>query len=149
MSQPVRCIVFLAILFSTVAHAAVPAAPRILGKAWMLGDLTSGQILVAEKIDDRIDPASLTKLMTAYLVFAALRDKKLTLEQQVAVSTKAWRAAGSRMFIDPRRPVTVDELIRGMEVQSANDACIALAEAIAGSEEAFVLAMNREAARLG
>ena len=149
MSRAVRCIVFLAWLLSAVAHAAVPPAPRILGKSWMLGDLSSGQILIAEKVDDRLEPASLTKLMTAYLVFAALRDKKLTLEQQVAVSARAWRAAGSRMFIDPRRPVTVDELIRGMEVQSANDACIALAEAVAGSEEAFVEAMNREAARLG
>jgi D-alanyl-D-alanine carboxypeptidase (penicillin-binding protein 5/6) len=145
----VRCIAFLALLVSTVAHGAAPAAPRVLGKSWMLGDLTSGQILLAEKADERIEPASLTKLMTAYLVFAALRDKKLTLEQQLPVSAKAWRAAGSRMFIDPRKPVSVEELIKGMEVQSANDACIALAEAVAGSEEAFVQAMNREAARLG
>ena len=145
----VRCIAFLALLVATVAHAAAPAAPRVLGKSWMLGDLTSGQILLAERADERIEPASLTKLMTAYLVFAALRDKKLTLEQQLPVSAKAWRAAGSRMFIDPRKPVSVEELIKGMEVQSANDACIALAEAVAGSEEAFVQAMNREAARLG
>ena len=115
----------------------------------MVGDLTSDQVLVAEKADERIEPASLTKLMTAYLVFAALRDRKLTLEQPVAVSTRAWRAPGSRMFIEPRRPVTVDELIKGMEVQSGNDACIALAEAVAGSEEVFVQLMNREAARLG
>jgi D-alanyl-D-alanine carboxypeptidase (penicillin-binding protein 5/6) len=87
--------------------------------------------------------------MTAYLVFAALRDKRLSLEQQVNVSERAWRAPGSRMFIQPRRPVTVDELIRGMVVQSGNDACIALAEAIAGSEDVFVQLMNREAARLG
>ena len=87
--------------------------------------------------------------MTAYVVFAALRDKKLALDQQVNVSARAWKAPGSRMFIEPRKPVTVDELIRGMVVQSGNDACIALAEAVAGAEEAFVQMMNREAARLG
>jgi len=106
-------------------------------------------VLVAEKADERMEPASLTKLMTAYLVFSALRDKKLALEQPVPVSAHAWRAPGSRMFIDPRKPVTVDELIKGMEVQSGNDACIALAEALAGSEEAFAQLMNREADRLG
>jgi D-alanyl-D-alanine carboxypeptidase (penicillin-binding protein 5/6) len=140
----------LAVLFlSLLAQAAVPPAPRIAGRAWIVGDLTSGQVLVAEKADERMEPASLTKLMTAYLVFAALRDKKLTLEQQVPVSAHAWRAPGSRMFIDPRKPVTVDELIKGMEVQSGNDACIALAEALAGSEQAFAQLMNREADRLG
>jgi D-alanyl-D-alanine carboxypeptidase (penicillin-binding protein 5/6) len=87
--------------------------------------------------------------MTAYVVFQALKEKKLALEQQIRVSERAWRATGSRMFIQPRRPVTVDELIRGMIVQSGNDACIALAEAIAGSEDLFVQIMNREAQRLG
>ncbi|MBW8905619.1 MAG: D-alanyl-D-alanine carboxypeptidase, partial [Betaproteobacteria bacterium] len=109
----------------------------------------SGQVLVAEKADERMEPASLTKMMAAYLVFGALRDKKLTLEQTVPVSTHAWRAPGSRMFIEPRKPVTVDELIKGMEIQSGNDATIALAEAVAGSEEVFVQLMNREAERLG
>src|SRR5207237_7482189 len=99
--------------------------------------------------EERFEPASLTKLMTAYLVFAALRDKKLTLEQQVPVSVRAWRAPGSRMFIEPRRPVTVEELIKGMEIQSGNDACIALAEAVAGPEDVFVQLMTREAQRLG
>jgi len=87
--------------------------------------------------------------MRAYLVFTALREKKISPEQQVTVSTRAWRAPGSRMFVEPRRPVAVDELIRGMVVQSGNDACIALAEATAGSEEVFAQMMNREAARLG
>src|SRR6266850_1806447 len=145
----VRCILLIAVLISAAAHAAAPPSPRVMGRSWMVGDLTSDQVLVAEKADERIEPASLTKLLTAYLVFAALRDRKLTLEQPVAVSTRAWRAPGSRMFIEPRRPVTVDELIKGMEVQSGNDACIALAEAVAGSEEVFVQLMNREAARLG
>lgn len=140
---------FIAVFFCAAALGARPPAPRVMGKAWILGDVTSGQVLLAEKADERIEPASLTKLMTAYLVFNAIRDRKLTLEQQVPVSVRAWRAAGSRMFLDPKKPVTVDQLIKGMEVQSSNDACIALAEAVAGSEDAFVQLMNREAARLG
>jgi D-alanyl-D-alanine carboxypeptidase (penicillin-binding protein 5/6) len=130
-------------------QAAAPQPPSVAGRSWMVGDLSSGQVLAAQKPDERIEPASLTKIMTAYVVYAALRDKKITLDQQVNVSTRAWRAPGSRMFIQPRKPVTVDELIRGMVVQSGNDACIALAEAIAGNEEVFVQVMNREAARLG
>ena len=133
----------------SAAHAAAPPAPSIIGRSWVVGDLSSGQVLVAQKADERVEPASLTKLMTAYLVFAALRDKKLAPNQHVNVSERAWRAPGSRMFIQPRRPVTVDELIRGMVVQSGNDACIALAEAVAGAEDVFVELMNREAARLG
>jgi len=120
-----------------------------MGKSWLIGDLSSNQILAAEKPDERFEPASLTKLMTAYLVFGAVRDRKLALDQQARVSERAWRAPGSRMFIQPGRPVTVDELIRGMVVQSGNDACIALAEAVGGAEEVFVQMMNREAARLG
>jgi D-alanyl-D-alanine carboxypeptidase (penicillin-binding protein 5/6) len=133
----------------SAAHAAAPPAPSIVGRSWVVGDLSSGQVLAAQRADERVEPASLTKLMSAYLVFGALRDKKLAPEQQVNVSERAWRAPGSRMFIQPRRPVTVDELIRGMVVQSGNDACIALAEAVAGGEDVFVELMNREAARLG
>ncbi|HYL23236.1 MAG TPA: D-alanyl-D-alanine carboxypeptidase family protein [Burkholderiales bacterium] len=145
----VRRIFFLALFIGASAHAAAPPPPPVMGKAWIVGDLTSGQVLIAQNADERFEPASLTKLMTAYLVFAALRDKKLTLEQQAPVSVRAWRAPGSRMFIEPRRPVTVEELIKGMEIQSGNDACIALAESVAGSEEVFVQMMNREAQRLG
>ena len=144
-----RILSLAALFFCLAAHAGAPPPPPLVARSWLVGDLTSGQVLVAEKADERIEPASLTKLMTAYLVFAALRDKKLTLEQTVPVSTRAWRAPGSRMFIEPRRPVTVEELIKGMEVQSGNDATIALAEAAAGSEEVFVQLMNREAERLG
>ena len=137
------------VLFCGSAFAAAPPPPSIGGKAWMVGDLSSGQVLGGEKADERFEPASLTKLMSAYLVFAALRDRKLTAEQRVAISPRAWKAPGARMFVDPKKPVTVDELIRGMVVVSGNDACIALAEAVAGSEQAFVQMMNREAARLG
>ncbi|MBW8907151.1 MAG: D-alanyl-D-alanine carboxypeptidase, partial [Betaproteobacteria bacterium] len=144
-----RLVWFLALFLGTAAHAAAPPPPPIVARSWLVGDLTSGQVLVAEKADERMEPASLTKMMAAYLVFGALRDKKLTLEQTVPVSTHAWRAPGSRMFIEPRKPVTVDELIKGMEIQSGNDATIALAEAVAGNEEVFVQLMNREAERLG
>jgi D-alanyl-D-alanine carboxypeptidase (penicillin-binding protein 5/6) len=144
-----RLLVLALLALPTLATAELPQAPVVAGRAWMVLDLSSGQVLTAEKPDERFEPASLTKLMTAYLVFAALKDKKLALEQQVSVSERAWRAPGSRMFIDPKRRVSVDDLIRGMVVQSGNDACIALAEAVAGSEEAFVQAMAREAERLG
>ena len=143
---------FLAVLLVSVSlalHAASPQPPSVIGKAWIIGDLSSGQLLASQKADERFEPASLTKLMSAYVVFIALREKKLSLEQQANVSPRAWKASGARMYIEPRRPVTVDELIRGMVVQSGNDACIALAEAVGGSEDAFVQMMNREAARLG
>ena len=139
----------VALLAAAALAQAAPQPPSVVGRSWMVGDLSSGQILAAQKSDERIEPASLTKIMTAYVVFQALRDKKVSPEQQVKVSSQAWRAPGSRMFIEPRRPVTVEELIRGIVVLSGNDACIALAEAVAGSEEAFVQIMNREAARLG
>jgi D-alanyl-D-alanine carboxypeptidase (penicillin-binding protein 5/6) len=139
----------LALACAHGVRAAAPQPPSILGKAWIIGDLSSGQVLAVQKPDERVEPASLTKLMAAYLVFGALREGKLKLDQQVPVSTHAWRAAGSRMFIEPRRPVSVEQLILGMEVQSGNDATIALAEAVAGSEERFVQLMNREAGRLG
>jgi D-alanyl-D-alanine carboxypeptidase (penicillin-binding protein 5/6) len=140
---------FLIFILPALALAQAPQPPQVTGRAWMVVDVSSGQILAAEKPDERFEPASLTKLMTAYLVFAALKEKKLALEQQVNVSERAWRAPGSRMFIEPKKPVSVDELIRGMIVQSGNDACIALAEQLAGSEEAFAGMMNREAERLG
>jgi len=142
---------FLSILlFSTaLAQADAPTPPSLQGRAWLLADLSSGQILVSENAEARFEPASLTKLMTAYVVFGALRDKRITLEQQVSVSQRAWKAQGSRMFIEPRKPVTADALLRGMVVQSGNDASIALAELVAGSEEAFVAQMNQEATRLG
>jgi len=132
----------------SVPPAAVPPPP-IAAKAYVLVDALSGQTLVAQSADEPREPASLTKLMTAYVVFRALEDKELTPSQMVKVSQKAWKAEGSRMFIEPRRAVSVDELLRGEIVQSGNDAAIALAESVAGTEDAFVERMNREAARLG
>jgi D-alanyl-D-alanine carboxypeptidase (penicillin-binding protein 5/6) len=141
-------------LFALPAHAEsppspVPAPPAIAAKAWLLYDFSGSQTLAASNSQQRVEPASLTKLMTAYVVFNALRQKTLRGDQAIMVSERAARAEGSRMFVQPGKPVTVDELIRGMVVQSGNDACIALAEAVAGSEAAFVESMNREAQRLG
>src|SRR5256886_12862582 len=144
-----RSVLLVLFFVGSLAQAAALQPPPVIGRSWIIGDLSSDQILASQKPDERIEPASLTKLMTAYLVFAALREKRISPEQQVTVSVRAWRAPGSRMFVEPRRPVAVDELIKGMEVQSGNDACIALAEAVAGSEDVFVQLMNREAARLG
>ena len=143
---------FTALLFALLAVSAsaqsVPA-PVLAARSWVLLDHGTGQVLASHEPDARIEPASLTKLMTAYLAFSALKSGTITLEQPVNVSEKAWRMIGSRMFIEPRTPVTVDELLHGMIVQSGNDACVALAELIAGSEEAFAHLMNREAQRLG
>ncbi len=138
-----------AILLTLAPARAQVAPPAIAASAYVLVDVTSGQTLAAAQGDDRRDPASLTKLMTAYLVFDALRRKAITPSQMVNVSTRAWKAPGSRMFIEPRKAVSVDELLRGMIVQSGNDAAIALAELVGGSHEAFVEQMNKEAARLG
>jgi serine-type D-Ala-D-Ala carboxypeptidase (penicillin-binding protein 5/6) len=124
-------------------------APPIAARSYVLIDMLSDQTIVALNPEQRVDPASLTKLMTAYLAFNALKDKKLDLKQAVPVSDAAWKAVGSRMFIEPRKPVTVDELLRGMIIQSGNDASIALAEAIAGSEATFVEKMNNEAKKMG
>ena len=134
---------------ASLAAAQNPPAPVLNAKAWLLLDMSSGQVLASQNPAERIEPASLTKLMTAYLAFSALKAKIITQEQVVPVSEKAWKAIGSRMFIEPRKPVTVAELLRGMIVQSGNDACVALAELISGSEESFAAAMNREAQRLG
>ena len=126
-----------------------PVPPTLAAKSWLLLEMGSGQVLSMEKPDEKLEPASLTKLMTAYLTFAALHKKTIALEQPITVSETAWRTGGSKMFIRVDTQVTVDDLIKGMIVQSGNDACVALAEAIAGSEENFAQLMNREAKRLG
>jgi len=139
----------LAALSAPAAAQQQPVPPALAAKSWLLLESGSGQLLTSEKPDDRLEPASLTKLMTAYLTFAALHKKTLSLEQPLPVSEKAWRTGGSKMFIKVNTQVPVEDLIKGMIVQSGNDACIALAEAIAGSEESFAQLMNKEAQRLG
>lgn len=135
-------------LFAIAAQASEPP-PALAARAWLLIDHGSGQVLAAQNPGQKVEPASLTKIMTSYLVYAALKDGKLKRDQVVPVSEKAWKAIGSRMFIEPKKPVTVTELLHGMVIQSGNDASIALAEAVAGTEEAFVGMMNAEARRLG
>lgn len=143
----------LVALLSAVSVPAVaqtqPVPPALAAKSWLLLEMSSGQTLTAEKPDERLEPASLTKLMTAYLTFSALHKKTLNLYQPLPVSEKAWRTGGSKMFVKVDTQVPVEELIKGMIVQSGNDACVVLAEAIAGSEENFAQLMNREAQRLG
>lgn len=132
-----------------VAVLPVPPAPQLDARAWLLIDAQSGYVMAAKDPDARIEPASLTKLMTAYLTFMALKENRLILEQSLPISEKAWKTEGSRMFLEPLKPAKVDELLKGMIVQSGNDACITLAEAIAGSEAAFAAMMNQQAKRLG
>ncbi len=127
----------------------IPPPPSMAVKSYVLLDMNSNNFIAGNGADARVEPASLTKVMTAYLVFKALEKGHLKADQVVPVSTYAWKAEGSRMFIEPNRPVTVEELIHGVIIQSGNDASIALAEAVAGSEEVFVQLMNQEAKRIG
>jgi len=139
------------VLLMTSAVAQTLPAPTIAAKSWLLLDATSGQIIASQDPNARVEPASLTKVMTAYVTFEALRDKKLSLDQMVNVSVKAWKvdASSSKMFIDPATPVSVKDLLYGLMVQSGNDAAVALAEAVAGDEATFVTLMNRDAQRMG
>ena len=119
--------------------------PEIAARAYLLMDVTAGQILAGKDVDASVEPASLTKLMTAYLVFDALRSKKIDIKQTLPVSERAWKMPGSRMFIDPKMQVPVEDLIKGMIVQSGNDATVALAEGVGGTVERFVELMNQQA----
>ena len=144
-------LVTASLLSVSVATAQTLPSPTIAAKSWLLLDATSNQVIASQEPTLRIEPASLTKIMTAYLVFSAVKDKKLDLNQKVNVSTRAWKvdASSSKMFIDPATPVSISDLLYGLIVQSGNDAAVALAEAVAGSEEAFVVQMNRESERMG
>jgi D-alanyl-D-alanine carboxypeptidase (penicillin-binding protein 5/6) len=140
----------LTLFFTAQALAQqLPVPPALAAKSWLLLEIGSGQVLSAEKPDERLEPASLTKLMTAYLTFSAIRQKTISLNQALPVSQKAWKTGGSKMFVRVDTQVPVEDLIKGMIVQSGNDACVTLAEGIAGSEENFAQMMNREAQRLG
>jgi serine-type D-Ala-D-Ala carboxypeptidase (penicillin-binding protein 5/6) len=129
--------------------AAPVAPPAVNAAAYLVVEATSGQVLAESNTKQRRDPASLTKLMTAYLVFDALHQKQLSLSQRLRVPERAWKAEGSRMFIEPGTPVTTEDLLRGLIIQSGNDAAIALAISVAGNEGDFIARMNREAKKLG
>ena len=150
MLKLLRCTALLvSALIPLTASADLIPPPQPDARAWLLIDHESGAVLAQARPDEKVEPASLTKLMTAYLTFKSLKNGQLKPNQTVPVSVAAWKTGGSKMFIAPDKPVTVDELIRGMIIQSGNDACVALAEAIAGSEAAFAQMMNAEAKRLG
>ncbi|MCC5794103.1 MAG: D-alanyl-D-alanine carboxypeptidase [Chromatiales bacterium] len=135
-----------AVLASTVP---VPSPPAGTARAYLLVDHNSGQVLASLNEHERLDPASITKLMTAYAAFRALRDGRINLDDEVTVSERAWRTGGSRTFIEVGSRVTVSDLLQGMIVQSGNDASVALAEHIAGAEDTFAQLMNQHAAELG
>jgi D-alanyl-D-alanine carboxypeptidase (penicillin-binding protein 5/6) len=143
---------FLLAAVSATAHAAaqpVPPPPALEATSWVLIDQLSGQVIAGRRANEAVEPASITKLMTAYAVFHALRDGKLKLETEVPISERAWRSEGSRTYLDLNTRVPVEVLIQGMIVQSGNDATIALAEAVAGTEDTFAALMNQYAERLG
>ncbi len=131
------------------ANIPVPAAPKLAASSWVLLDHGSNQVLAEHNADKRIEPASITKVMTAYVVYQALAEGLISMQDQVQISEKAWRMKGSRMFIEVNKWVSVSDLVHGMVIQSGNDAAVALAEHVAGSEEAFADQMNAAAERLG
>jgi D-alanyl-D-alanine carboxypeptidase (penicillin-binding protein 5/6) len=152
MVRSLLSLMLVALLVGVPTRAAdtpIPSAPGVDAKAYIVVDYHTGKVLAAQQPDARLEPASLTKLMTAYIVFSQLASGKLKLDEPVMVSEHAWRSEGSRTFIELGKPVSVELLILGMIVQSGNDATIALAERVAGTEETFVQMMNAMAKRLG
>jgi D-alanyl-D-alanine carboxypeptidase (penicillin-binding protein 5/6) len=141
----------LGFLLMTSANAQTMAPPTIAARAWLLLDASSQQVLASHEADVRIEPASLTKIMTAYLTFSALLDKRLDMNQTINVSVNAWKvdSGSSKMFIEPDTAVRITDLLHGLIVQSGNDAAVTLAEAVAGDQAAFSVLMNRQAAQMG
>lgn len=137
------------LLLPLVSWSAAASPPSLAVNAYLLKDVNSGATIASHKENEKLEPASLTKMMTAYLVFSAIQQGHLKPEQILQVSEKAWKIEGSRMFIEPRKSVTVDELLHGLIIQSGNDAAIALAEAVGGSEEQFAAMMNNQAKKFG
>ncbi len=135
----------IALIFSATANAATPSPPKLKAKAYILVDFNSNEVIAELKSDQKVEPASLTKMMTAYVVEKELSQGNIKLTDMVRISEKAWRMKGSRMFLEVGSRVSVDELMKGIIIQSGNDASVALAEHIAGSEEAFVSLMNEYA----
>lgn len=144
-----RILIFLFCCVLGLSSALAQTPPGVAARSWALLDYGSGQVLASGNPDAPLEPASLTKVMTAYLAYAALKQNTLSLEQTIPVSERAWRMKGSRSFIEVNRKVKVDDLLKGLIIQSGNDAAVALAETLAGSEDAFAAQMNRQAALLG
>lgn len=135
--------------FGATLAAIVPDAPSIGARAYILQDFDSGRVLAEVNADERMEPASLTKILTAYVVFEELKQGKISMQDEVRVSEKAWRMGGSKMFIEVDTKVKIEDLLKGLIIQSGNDASVALAEFIAGDERAFADLMNQYAVRLG
>ncbi len=140
---------FSLVALSTHATTPTPAPPEVSASGYLLVDFHSGKVLAEKGASNRLEPASLTKIMTAYAVFRELKQGNINLEDRVLISEKAWRTPGSRMFIEVGKKVKVLDLVKGMIIQSGNDACVALAEHIAGSEATFAELMNNHASELG
>jgi D-alanyl-D-alanine carboxypeptidase (penicillin-binding protein 5/6) len=142
----------VAVLFSAnsaLAAMPVPAPPDVAAKNYLLVDFASGKVLVEKNADEKIEPASITKMMTAYVVYKEIDAGRLSLDDMVDISEKAWRMGGSRMYLEVNTSVSVRELLKGLIIQSGNDASVALAEHVAGTEDAFVQLMNQYATELG
>lgn len=142
------------LFFSLLAHSLlaaspVPKAPDIAASSYLVEDFNSGQAIAAKDPDKQVEPASITKLMAGYVIFNELRDGNLSLSDNVLISKKAWRTPGSRMFVEVDTKVSVVDLLKGMIIQSGNDATVALAEKVAGTEESFASLMNKHARELG
>ncbi len=142
-------LIFISSLSVSAESMIIPAPPKIKASSYLVMDFDSGKFLVEENIDERVPPASLTKMMTIYVVASELKNGKISLDDEVLVSEKAWRTQGSRMFIEVGKNVKLDDLLHGVIIQSGNDASVALAEYISGTEDAFADLMNKHAQRLG
>lgn len=127
----------------------IPAAPSVAAKSYILLDFNSGKVLAEKNADVRLSPASLTKIMTVYVIFRELKNGHLTLDEKVTISKKAWQTPGSRMFVEVNKQVAIEDLLQGVIIQSGNDASVALAEHVAGDEATFAAMMNQHAERLG
>jgi len=149
MNYIITCLLLCFSLTSYAAPMPIPTPPSVAGTAYLLMDFHSRQVIAEKLADEPVEPASLTKLMTAYLVFHELKTGNIKLEDKVLISETAWRMSGSRMYVEVNTQVTVEELLKGVIIQSGNDASVALAEFIAGSEESFVTLMNQRAQLLG
>jgi D-alanyl-D-alanine carboxypeptidase (penicillin-binding protein 5/6) len=151
VQRTIASLILAIVLIPVAATSSVPAPapPAIAASGYLLIDIDSDAVLAANDPDQRLEPASLTKIMTAYVVFRELRGGSVKLSDQVLVSEKAWKTPGSRMFIEVNKRVSVEDLLKGMIIQSGNDASVALAEHVAGSEDAFANLMNEHARRLG
>jgi len=152
--MPKYFIFFISLLvFTHTANAEntilIPAAPSVAAKSYVLLDFNSGKVIAEKNADMRLAPASLTKIMTVYVVFRELKSGHLTLDEKVTISKKAWQTPGSRMFVEVNKQVSIEDLLQGVIIQSGNDASVALAEHVAGDEATFAAMMNQHAERLG